>query len=53
MPDSAGTATAFFCGVKSYAGAIGVDATGSRGDCQSSLTGHVPSVLKEANDVGM
>ncbi|KAJ8022223.1 Alkaline phosphatase, tissue-nonspecific isozyme [Holothuria leucospilota] len=49
VPDSAGTATAFFCGVKSYAGAVGVDGTGKRGDCASTLDGYVDSVLKEAN----
>lgn len=49
VADSAGTATAFFCGVKSYSGAIGVDGTGKRGDCASTLDGYVDSVLKEAN----
>ncbi|XP_071840260.1 alkaline phosphatase-like isoform X2 [Apostichopus japonicus] len=52
VPDSAGTATAFFCGVKSYEGAIGVDASGQRKDCLASHNGHVASILKEANDAG-
>lgn len=50
VPDSAGTATAIFCGVKTYYGAIGVDGTGSRANCATSIS--ATSVLEESIAAG-
>ncbi|XP_038075939.1 alkaline phosphatase-like isoform X2 [Patiria miniata] len=52
VPDSAGTATAFFCGVKTKAQMIGVDDQAVEGDCQSSLNAAVDSVMTDAEKEG-
>ncbi|XP_065335187.1 alkaline phosphatase-like isoform X2 [Cloeon dipterum] len=54
VPDSAGTATALFCGVKTNFKTVGVDANVKLGDCESSLDPafHVHSILKWAQDAG-
>nr|ABR88230.1 membrane-bound alkaline phosphatase [Heliothis virescens] len=59
IADSACTATAYLCGVKNNYGAIGVDATVRRGDCQtaSNTATHVESIaewaLADGRDVGI
>ncbi|XP_070542331.1 alkaline phosphatase-like [Ptychodera flava] len=50
--DSAGTATAFLCGVKTKVGVLGVHNGAIKGDCHSSLNASVDSVLKLALDAG-
>lgn len=52
MPDSAGTATAYLCGVKANYGTLGVTAATPRGDCVASRGQEVQSVLKRAKDAG-
>ncbi|XP_070542329.1 alkaline phosphatase-like [Ptychodera flava] len=52
VSDSAGTATAFLCGVKTKAGVIGVHDGVEYGDCQSGLDSPVDSVIKYARDAG-
>ncbi|XP_020627403.1 alkaline phosphatase-like isoform X1 [Orbicella faveolata] len=54
VPDSAGTATAFLCGVKSDSGLIGVDETVERGYCKT-MNEHnkVISILALAEKAGM
>ncbi|KAJ8316723.1 hypothetical protein KUTeg_005726, partial [Tegillarca granosa] len=44
-PDSAGTATAYLCGVKTNMGMIGVDARTKRGNCLSQKGAEVQSIL--------
>ncbi|CAF2953351.1 unnamed protein product [Rotaria sp. Silwood2] len=51
-PDSAGTATAFLCGVKTNLGTIGVDGRAVRGDCPSSIGTNVDSILDWAQTLG-
>ncbi|KAL8578069.1 hypothetical protein ACOMHN_019785 [Nucella lapillus] len=51
-PDSAGTATAFLCGVKSNFGTIGVDATVTRGNCSAQAGHEVTSILHWSQDTG-
>jgi alkaline phosphatase len=53
VPDSAGTATALYSGVKTKAGVIGVDSSVVRGDCASSLERHVTSLFELAEKAGM
>nr|AKH49607.1 alkaline phosphatase 2 [Helicoverpa zea] len=59
IADSACTATAYLCGVKNNYGAIGVDGTVRRGDCQaaSNTATHVESIaewaLADGRDVGI
>ncbi|XP_032888137.1 intestinal-type alkaline phosphatase 1-like [Amblyraja radiata] len=52
VPDSAGTATAYLCGVKANYGTIGVSAATKRYDCNSTDGNEVMSVLKRAKDAG-
>ncbi|XP_038075941.1 alkaline phosphatase-like [Patiria miniata] len=52
VPDSAGTATAYFCGVKTKEEMIGVDDQAVLGDCQSSLNAAVDSVMTDAEKEG-
>ncbi|KAM8927900.1 alkaline phosphatase-like [Pelodytes ibericus] len=52
VPDSAGTGTAFLCGVKTNAGTLGVSAATIRGDCRSSKGNEVSSIMKWAKDAG-
>ena len=50
--DSAATATALMCGVKTNFGTVGVDASVTRGNC-SAVTGHqLTSILHWAQDEG-
>ncbi|CAF1532109.1 unnamed protein product [Adineta ricciae] len=51
-PDSAGTATAYLCGVKAQSGTIGVDGRTTRGDCGSSIGANVSSILDWAQQAG-
>ncbi|XP_055337598.1 alkaline phosphatase-like [Paramacrobiotus metropolitanus] len=52
-PDSAGTATAYFCGQKAAMGVIGVDSTVRLGDCNSATKDHaITSILEWAQDAG-
>ncbi|XP_061188266.1 alkaline phosphatase-like [Saccostrea echinata] len=44
-PDSAGTATAYLCGVKSNMGTIGVDAQIVRGHCDTTQAAKITSIL--------
>ncbi|XP_067850824.1 intestinal-type alkaline phosphatase-like [Heptranchias perlo] len=52
VPDSAGTATAYLCGVKANLGTIGVSAATRRSNCQSTFGNEVTSVLKRAKHAG-
>lgn len=51
-PDSAGTATAFMCGVKARAGVIGVNQNVPKGDCASTAGNTVRSFLHYGQDAG-
>lgn len=50
--DSAGTATAYLCGVKARAGTIGLNGFARFNDCKSSLNAKVDSILKWAHRAG-
>lgn len=52
MPDSAGTATAYQCGVKANYGTLGVNAAAPRYNCQASHGNNVTSVLHRAKAAG-
>ncbi|KAG8569558.1 hypothetical protein GDO81_014458 [Engystomops pustulosus] len=52
VPDSAGTATAFLCGVKTNRGVLGLSAATKLGDCNSSKGNEVDSILKWAKAAG-
>lgn len=52
MPDSAGTATAYLCGVKANYGTIGLTAATPRGNCSASHGQEVISVLRRAKEAG-
>ncbi|XP_051873983.1 intestinal-type alkaline phosphatase 1-like [Pristis pectinata] len=52
VPDSAGTATAYLCGVKANYGTIGLSAAARRGNCSTTIGHEVTSVLKRAKDAG-
>ncbi|XP_041457233.1 alkaline phosphatase-like [Lytechinus variegatus] len=52
VPDSAATATAYLCGVKTKKGVLGIDDRVERGDCVSSLGGEVKSILEMAQEAG-
>lgn len=54
VPDSASTATAVFCGVKTNYGVSGVDANVQRGNCEASLNqdNHLSSILSWAQEAG-
>ncbi|CAF1108972.1 unnamed protein product [Rotaria sordida] len=51
-PDSAGTATAYLCGVKAQLGTIGVDGRAKRSNCTSSIGTNVTSILDWAQKAG-
>ncbi|KAA0707644.1 Alkaline phosphatase [Triplophysa tibetana] len=52
VPDSAGTATAFMCGVKANEGTVGVSAASVRSQCNTTRGNEVTSILKWAKDAG-
>ncbi|KAM6963050.1 intestinal-type alkaline phosphatase [Aplochiton taeniatus] len=52
MPDSAGTATAYLCGVKANYGTLGLSASAQRYDCNSTYGNEVKSVLHRARMAG-
>ncbi|KAM3932095.1 intestinal-type alkaline phosphatase-like [Leptodactylus fuscus] len=52
VPDSAGTATAYLCGVKGNYGTIGLTAAAKRSDCSTQAGNEVESVLKRAKAAG-
>ncbi|XP_034738308.1 intestinal-type alkaline phosphatase [Etheostoma cragini] len=52
MPDSAGTATAYTCGVKANYGTLGVTAATPRYNCSASYGNEVTSVLDRARKAG-
>lgn len=53
MADSAGTATAYLCGVKANEGTVGVSAAAVRGHCNTTQGNEVTSILKWAKDAGV
>lgn len=52
MPDSAGTATAYLCGVKANEGTVGVSAGVTRDRCNTTKGQEVTSILRWAKDEG-
>ncbi|XP_029947111.1 alkaline phosphatase, tissue-nonspecific isozyme [Salarias fasciatus] len=52
VPDSAGTATAYLCGVKANEGTVGVSAAAVRSQCNTTEGNEVTSILKWAKDSG-
>lgn len=52
MPDSAGTATAYLCGVKANYGTVGVTASTKRYNCSSTFGNEVTSILHRAKQAG-
>ncbi|XP_062821827.1 alkaline phosphatase, tissue-nonspecific isozyme [Anolis carolinensis] len=52
VPDSAGTATAYLCGVKANEGTVGVSAAVTRAQCNTTAGNHVTSILRWAKDAG-
>ncbi|CAN9511152.1 unnamed protein product [Ophioblennius macclurei] len=52
IPDSAATATAYLCGVKTNLNTIGVSAAGRNGICKTQHGNEVTSILKWAKDAG-
>ena len=52
MPDSAGTATAFFCGEKTASGVIGLNSNAKLGDCSSVAGNEIDSILQWAQEAG-
>ncbi|XP_030842571.1 alkaline phosphatase [Strongylocentrotus purpuratus] len=52
VPDSAGTATAFFSGIKTKSGVVGIDDRVEYADCESGVGGEVDSVLVNAHNIG-
>lgn len=52
MPDSAGTATAYLCGVKANYGTVGVSAATPRSNCTAAHGNEVTSVLHRAKKAG-
>ena len=50
--DSAGTATAYLCGVKTGISIIGLDGRAKQSDCKSSFNSKVDSILKWAHRAG-
>ncbi|KAI5093490.1 alkaline phosphatase, tissue-nonspecific isozyme isoform X2 [Silurus meridionalis] len=52
VADSAGTATAYLCGVKANEGTVGVSAAAVRGWCNTTQGNEVTSILKWAKDAG-
>uniref|UniRef100_A0A671L0G8 Alkaline phosphatase n=1 Tax=Sinocyclocheilus anshuiensis TaxID=1608454 RepID=A0A671L0G8_9TELE len=52
IPDSAATATAYLCGVKTNLNTVGVSAAARNGVCHSQKGNEVTSILKWAKDAG-
>lgn len=52
VPDSAGTATAYLCGVKANEGTVGVSAAAIRSQCNTTKGNEVTSILRWAKDAG-
>ncbi|NXJ54380.1 PPBT protein, partial [Spizaetus tyrannus] len=52
VPDSAGTATAYLCGVKANEGTVGVSASVTRDRCNTTKGQEVTSILRWAKDGG-
>ncbi|KAJ7993449.1 hypothetical protein DPEC_G00272550 [Dallia pectoralis] len=52
MPDSAGTSTAYHCGVKARYGTLGLSASAIRTNCSSTFGNEVKSVLHRAKMAG-
>ncbi|XP_026131345.1 alkaline phosphatase-like isoform X1 [Carassius auratus] len=52
VPDSAGTATAYLCGVKANEGTVGVNAAAVKSQCNTTRGNEVTSILKWAKDAG-
>lgn len=52
IPDSAATATAYLCGVKTNLNTIGVNAAARNGICKTQKGNEVTSILKWAKDAG-
>ncbi|KAM9733262.1 alkaline phosphatase, tissue-nonspecific isozyme [Menidia menidia] len=52
IPDSAATATAYLCGVKTNLNTIGVSAAARNGVCRTQKGNEVTSILKWAKDAG-
>lgn len=52
IPDSAATATAYLCGVKTNLNTLGVNAAARNGVCKSQKGNEVTSILKWAKDAG-
>lgn len=52
VPDSAGTATAYLCGVKANEGTVGVSAAAVRSQCNTTMGNEVTSILRWAKDAG-
>uniref|UniRef100_A0A672J7V4 alkaline phosphatase n=1 Tax=Salarias fasciatus TaxID=181472 RepID=A0A672J7V4_SALFA len=52
MPDSAGTATAYLCGVKANYGTLGLSAAAPRANCSAAYGNEVTSVLQRAKKAG-
>ncbi|KAM4613040.1 alkaline phosphatase, tissue-nonspecific isozyme [Polymixia lowei] len=52
VADSAGTATAYLCGVKANEGTVGVSAAAVRSQCNTTKGNEVTSILKWAKDAG-
>ncbi|EDV26294.1 Alkaline phosphatase, tissue-nonspecific isozyme [Trichoplax sp. H2] len=53
VPDSAGTATAYLCGVKTNKGLVGVTEKAKRGNCPSAKGTDVYSILTLAQKAGL
>ncbi|KAI4826910.1 alkaline phosphatase, tissue-nonspecific isozyme [Pseudochaenichthys georgianus] len=52
VPDSAGTATAYLCGVKANEGTVGVSAAAVRTQCNTTQGNEVTSILRWAKEAG-
>ncbi|CAK6960958.1 alkaline phosphatase%2C tissue-nonspecific isozyme [Scomber scombrus] len=52
VPDSAGTATAYLCGVKANEGTVGVSAAAVRSQCNTTMGNEVTSILRWAKEAG-
>lgn len=52
IPDSAATATAYLCGVKTNLNTVGVSAAARNGVCRSQKGNEVTSILRWAKDAG-
>uniref|UniRef100_A0A3Q2DAG0 Alkaline phosphatase n=1 Tax=Cyprinodon variegatus TaxID=28743 RepID=A0A3Q2DAG0_CYPVA len=52
IPDSAATATAYLCGVKTNLNTVGVSAAARNGICKSQKGNEVTSIMKWAKDAG-